>query len=135
MQQSLNFTACSNHQTRDQSDFEKMLRDHAEIYPTSQADIEFSFPILSSEEEELRLYFNWRPMTMSSVALEDPNVDAARDPIPVMPFTPKVELLMYALPHQQERMRPIVGSTNSVQKYGCQANLHGIACPVSQCAT
>jgi len=111
-----------------------MLRKHAEIYPTSQADIEFSFPIYSSEEEELRLYFNWRPMSMSSVALEDPNIDA-RAPVPFEPSIPRVELLMFALPHHQERMRPIVGSSNAVQKFGCQANLHGIACPVSPCDT
>jgi hypothetical protein len=43
---------------------------------------------------------------------------------------PEVEVLMYALPHHQERIRPSPGSTNAVQNIGCQAIIHGIACPV-----
>lgn len=44
---------------------------------------------------------------------------------------PPVELLMFALPHHQERLRPTAGSSNAVKNVGCQANLHGLACPVS----
>lgn len=130
------YIACDNHKPRDQKEFETLLRDHAEIYPTSKADIQFTFPVSSSEEEELRLTFNWNPMTMASVGFEDYDSKIPADKIPNIPLTsgplniPHTELLMYALPHHQERMRPIVGSSNAVQAHGCQSNLHGTACPV-----
>ena len=119
---------------------------------TARADIEFTFPVSSSEEEELRLIFNWRPATMSSIALEDvsdttadddddrtgttgPTMTGAADPAPVIaepPLigTPQTELLMFALPHHPERMRPTIGSSNAVQQFGCQRNIHGPTCPV-----
>ncbi|RYG65845.1 hypothetical protein EON64_11075, partial [archaeon] len=42
---------------------------------------------------------------------------------------PTVELLMFALPHHQERMRTIIGSSNMVQNAGCMPTIHGTACP------
>lgn len=47
---------------------------------------------------------------------------------------PPVELLMFALPHHQERLRPTAGSSNAVKNVGCQPNLHGLACPVRSIA-
>ena len=44
---------------------------------------------------------------------------------------PEIELLMFALPHHQERLRPTAGSSNIVKQLGCQRNIHGNACPVS----
>jgi hypothetical protein len=44
---------------------------------------------------------------------------------------PELEVLMFALPHHQERLRPTAKSSNAVKDVGCQASLHGIACPVS----
>jgi hypothetical protein len=44
---------------------------------------------------------------------------------------PEIELLMFALPHHQERLRPTGKSSNTVKNVGCQASLHGSACPVS----
>ena len=46
------------------------------------------------------------------------------------PHRPQIELLMFALPHHQERLRPTDFSSNEVKEYGCHANLHGTACPV-----
>ena len=43
---------------------------------------------------------------------------------------PPVEVLMFALPHHQERIRATEGSSNVVKDVGCQPNLHGVACPV-----
>jgi endoglucanase Acf2 len=45
-----------------------------------------------------------------------------------LPFT---ELLTFALPHHQERMRNTVESTNVVKTAGCMPTIHGMACPVS----
>lgn len=127
---------CENHAPRNQSEYEALLRKHSDIYPSSKADIQFTFPIVSQEEEELRLILNWKPAKMSDIAseganglsddaLEGPETDAAGLTIP------PVELLMFALPHHHERVRPTAGSSNVVKDVGCQANLHGVACPVS----
>ena len=43
---------------------------------------------------------------------------------------PRIELLMFATPHHQERLRPIVSSSNAVQFVGCTPTIHGQACPV-----
>lgn len=71
---------------------------------------------------------------MSDMATESSTSDVPRSYQPGTPAVqtiPPVELLMFALPHHQERLRPTAGSSNSVKKVGCQANLHGFACPVS----
>ena len=44
---------------RDNSAFMELLRIHADVYPTGKADVQFTFPVESAEEEELRLNFNW----------------------------------------------------------------------------
>lgn len=53
---------------RDQTEFITLLRKHAEVYPTGKADIRFTFPVQSQEEEELRLNFNWEPAYMGNLA-------------------------------------------------------------------
>lgn len=45
---------------------------------------------------------------------------------------PSEELLMFALPHHQERMRQTLLSSNLVQPYGCSPTIHGLACPVEK---
>lgn len=44
---------------RDNTDFMELLRVHSDVYPTGKADVRFTFPVESAEEEELRLNFNW----------------------------------------------------------------------------
>lgn len=78
----------------------------------------------SAEEEELRLIFNWKPKMMSNIASGGDSV-RSDTPGPL----PTVELLMFALPHHQERMRRTVQSSNMVQTAGCMPTIHGIACP------
>ena len=38
---------------------------------TAEADIQFTFPVQSSEEEELRLIFDWKSALMSDLAKFD----------------------------------------------------------------
>lgn len=102
---------------RDQRAFTKILRDHADVYPTGDSDIHFVFPVVSTEEEELRLQFNWMPASMKEL----------KGPLGVTPG-PLTELIMYALPHHQERVLPIVGSSNEVLDTGCVVTIHGNAC-------
>jgi hypothetical protein len=75
------------------------------------------FPVTSTQEEELRLQFNWKAASMKG--LKDPS-DIISSEAP--------ELIMYGLPHHQERVKPIVGSTNEVLKNACAATIHGPAC-------
>lgn len=44
---------------------------------------------------------------------------------------PEIELLTYAIPHHQERMRPTQESSNFVHSVGCTPTIHGTACPVT----
>jgi hypothetical protein len=108
------------------------------VYPTGKADIRFTFPDMSEEEEELRLLFNWQPAYMSTLAAQFTKTDdevAKTNQAPVVadPGTlgiPPVELLMYAIPHHQERIRPTLESSNIVHSVGCMPTIHGTACPV-----
>ena len=129
-------TDCENHEPRNQTEYETLLRTHSDIYPSSKADIQFTFPVVSQEEEELRLILNWKPSKMSDIAAEGMNglSDDALEGTETDGTgleIPPVELLMFALPHHHERVRPTEGSSNLVKDVGCQANLHGVACPVS----
>lgn len=49
---------------RDNSHYIELLRNHSDVYPTGNADVRFTFPVESAEEEELRLDFNWYVMMM-----------------------------------------------------------------------
>jgi hypothetical protein len=130
-------TDCEKQQPRDQSSYEKLLRNHADIYPTAKSDIQFTFPIESQEEEELRLILDWKPASMARIANETDDLSneytetiGVQDDSPVG-SVPEFELLMVALPHHQERVRPIVGSSNQVLDLGCGPTIHGKTCPVS----
>ena len=81
----------------------------------------------SEQEEELRLNFNWNPQYMSSLRGEQPVVLSDPDGT----GSPRIELLMYATPHHQDRMEPAVGSSNVISNYGCVPTIHGMACPVT----
>mmetsp|Transcript_31779 Transcript_31779/g.30301 ORF Transcript_31779/g.30301 Transcript_31779/m.30301 type:complete len:1026 (+) Transcript_31779:155-3232(+) len=113
---------------RDNSQYMELLRDHSDVYPTGKADVRFTFPVESAEEEELRLDFSWEPKLMSS--LHNGGDDDATSLTPMIGIPP-VELLMFAIPHQQERMLPTGTSSNTVHQIGCTPTLHGSACPVS----
>lgn len=125
-----NPTTCSElGKSWDQSDFMDLLRKHSDVYPTSEADVEFTFPVQSEVEEELRLIFNWRPALMSKLKdLQDddrfyPALNTQNG------LAPEIELLTYAIPHQQERLRFVIGSSNFVHQHGCVPTIHGQACP------
>jgi hypothetical protein len=44
---------------------------------------------------------------------------------------PDDEIIIFALPHHQERMRNTLESSNVVMTAGCMPTIHGVACPVS----
>lgn len=77
----------------------------------------------------LKLEFDWAPNLMSRVHLLAPDqyveVGAA-----VGNSLDGAELLLYAIPHHQERMTPVAESSNKVLSLGCTPTLHGTACPV-----
>jgi hypothetical protein len=132
---SSNYADCgSARQPRDNSDYETLLRSHSDLYPTSRADIEFTFPTVSDEEEELRLIFKWEPASMKKIKEFQDGDNYYLDP-PSEPATaqtaPEAELLMFAIPHHQERLRPITESSNQILSAGCMPTIHGTACPVS----
>ena len=105
-----------------------LLRKHSDVYPTGKADVRFTFPVESEMEEELRLNLNWEPGHMSSLANGgDDDMTSMTPDIGI----PEVELLMFAIPHQQERLISTEKSSNKVYNIGCTPTLHGIACPVS----
>lgn len=114
-----------------------MLREHSDVYPTGSADVRFTFPTESQEEEELRLNFLWEPALMSNIASDwAKKIAGDTDDIVKLDPTlandiPPVELLTYAIPHHQERMMPVAGSSNVVHSAGCVPTIHGTACPVS----
>jgi hypothetical protein len=100
----------------------------------ARADIEFTFPIESKEEEELRLIFKWEPALMQKVGAPESLADFYSDPpLEIFPAQsiPSTEILMFALPHHQERLRTTIESSNKILKPGCMPTIHGIACPVS----
>lgn len=129
---------------RNMSSFESLLRQHKDLYPTAKADIEFTFPVASTESEELRVNFNWEPRSMQELATlqsEDGSDPAStsssmaggstKAAAPVL-GTPRLEVLMFALPHHQERVRSVIGSSNKImyETQGCTPTIHGYACPI-----
>lgn len=116
-----------------------LLRAHVDAYPTGKADVRFTFPVYSEDEEELRLNFNWEPALMSQISEDYGQSDddvSKFNQVPIAPGPgnlgrPPVELLMYAIPHHQERMQPTLESSNKVHHVGCMPTIHGMACPVS----
>lgn len=122
-------TDCSAlRKSTDQTEYMQLLRNHSDIYPTGKADVRFTFPVESEEEEELRLNFNWEPAHMSRLA--NGGDDDMTSITPIL-SRPEVELLMFAIPHQQERMQSTEQSSNKVYNIGCTPTLHGVACPVT----
>jgi endo-1,3(4)-beta-glucanase len=90
--------------------------------------------VKSQEEEELRLIFNWHEASMSDIDNELPQPESnlpTNDPTDPIgdESLPDVELLMFALPHHQERMKKTLFSSNNVHGAGCMPTIHGIACP------
>ena len=84
------------------------------------------------EEEELRLNFNWEQTSMSDFAATDAPDDFAY-PTYVGKNNVNVnfDVLMYGIPHHQERLQPTAEITRlKVHAEGCTPTLHGMACPI-----
>ena len=108
------------------------------------ADIEFTFPVDAGKDEELRLIFDWKAASMRDIGKSTSGSDApvqslkknnnptfvpGRVDQPTYPSS-ATELLMYATPHHQERVRATADSTNQVLDVGCNPTIHGHTCPV-----
>ena len=78
----------------------------AYLVSIGKANIEFTFPVKASTEEELRLNYNWHPAYMSQLNGEVPAVTTLAN------GNPRVELLMYATPHHQGRLEAAVGRSS-----------------------
>lgn len=95
--------------------------------------MEFTFPVQSSEEEELRLIFNWHAASMKA-DFSDAVSTSTTSTIPSIGdgHIPETELLMFALPHHQERIQTTLFSSSIVldQSSACQPTIHGMACPL-----
>lgn len=141
---------------RNSLEYENLIRQHAEVYPSGAANIEFSFvsedKSRNTSDDVASFSFNWAPVTMSSgnTPREDfgPNIPTgnvtngdyhmANRPSEVnsnksssAPNKPNEvsALLMFALPHHQEAFQSALVSNNTVLSIGCIQTLHGLACP------
>lgn len=90
----------------------------------------FTFPANHKADEVLDLEFEWWPITFQQWH-ENKQLGVVSSPSPPELSIPRVELLMYALPHHQERLHAKVGSSNAVLDIGCYPTLHGRVCPVT----
>lgn len=117
---------------RNTDEFTDLIRRHSDVYASGNANIEFQMPRKSAEEDELSLRFNWAPDLMSRISLLGPDqfTETGSKLVPNPALSSSVELLMYAIPHHQERMTTLPDSTNQVLRVGCVPTLHGQACPV-----
>lgn len=107
-------------------EFADLLRVHADVYPTDNADVHYSWPDIERhssaryfmvDESPMTLVFDWGVKDMTRLNSE-----------------PTTEVLMYALPHQLDSLVANAASTNAkfeTQTHGCVQTLHGRACPVA----
>ena len=105
-----NVNFCNQNQARDQSTFMSVLREHAEVYPTSPtvkyefADPEGGLKPDTPDSKSASLYFDWNARSFGGKSDK--------------------ELLMFALPHHVDIM-----DSNEVVGH-CFRSLHGNACLV-----
>jgi len=114
---------CQQNQPRDQSTFVSVLRDHANVYPTSPA-VTYAF---SNPEGGLTpdapngksayLFFDWGAKSFQ-VTQEQEEED------------PSKELIMFALPHHVDILRGMDGRSSNEVIGHCIHSLHGNACLV-----
>jgi len=110
-----NVNFCNQNNARDQSAFRTLLRDHAEVYPTSPSvKYVFSDPVgglrpESPDGKSAYLFFDWEARSYRGNATK--------------------ELLMFALPHHIDILRLHGRSSNEVVGH-CVHSLHGNTCLV-----
>jgi hypothetical protein len=137
----INNVDCELNKARDKEDYKNLIIEHADLYPTPQAEIGLRYPKQfreSSEDvEEYVIQYLWNPSSMKALS---GNIDATTgsdeggDSTSDNPMKiPKTELLMLSVAHHQELMVGVIGSSNTIlkdPKY-CTSSLHGMMCPVS----
>lgn len=128
---------CRLGQPTDNNKYMDLLRNYSEFYPTGYAEIGFTFPSESRIEEELGLNFNWAQVSMTSFSNSLPkNKFHYNDKFGVAKqnfneMIPEGEILMFGIPHHQERLRKTSESNIVIYREGCTPTLHGQACPIS----
>jgi len=142
----LNVQYCENNIKRDKQEYMRLLREHSNIYPgTPSVSYAYSSPVrFKAEPKTSYIYFDWSPRSMTRDALEykmSVNESSDISTEEGIWFAPqssvlglsneKKELLMYALPHHTDILRPLPDiSSNTVLEH-CVQSLHGNACLVS----
>jgi len=96
--------------------FANLIRSHSNVYPTGGAKVNVAFP-------SGIIVFDWKPAYMNRLG-------TPRDIHQKINSATREELLMYALPHQQDQLIPQIGSSNEVLDHGCVPTLQGEVCPV-----
>lgn len=123
---------CEFGKRRDETGYKNLIIEHADTYPTSEADIDVEYPIISSSndialedientnKESYLLRYNWKPNSMRNLR-DKKNVRIPSE-------TP---LLMFALPHHSKLLYPTVDSSfQYISNIGCTPTLHGSICPI-----
>lgn len=135
-----NANYCQQGELRDKQEFTQILRDHADIYPSDPSvSYAYSSPVtVVPDTKSAYIYFDWSPRSMKAdvldymSSLEESQNQAGKwwaRPQILGASKQKTELLMYALPHHIDIMRPIADlSSNSVVANNCVQSLHGNAC-------
>ncbi len=125
---------CDGSNPRDQMEYIALLRNHADAFPTGQADIRFTLSSTSEDEEQIRLIFNWNPPSMSQLTTSGSTGtggvgDFGKGALPN--GIPAIELIMFATPHHQKCLQCTLHSSNEVIVYNfCFPAIHGNACLV-----
>lgn len=124
-----NVNFCHQNQPSNQSDFMSILRDHADVYPTSpKVQYAFSNPIgglmpESPDGKSAFLLFDWAAKNFGQSAAKDAEADAGD--------SSQKGLIMFALPHHLDSLREVDGKVNTRVLDGhCANSLHGHACLV-----
>ena len=136
-----NVNYCEQGQKRDKEDFTQVLRDHADVYPSNPSvSYAYSSPVgLKPDTKSAYIYFDWSPRSMKRDVLDySSTVKESRNQAVKWWAQPQIlglskqkkELLMYALSHHVDILRPLAEkSSNSVVGH-CVQSLHGNACLV-----
>lgn len=102
--------------SRDQTSFFSELINHANIYPTAEAEVDYA---VDSTANTVTVTFDWKAAKMSEMKSSTNAITRQ---------STETELLTYALPHQQKQLS---SATNPVLSAGCTSTLHGYACPTT----
>eukprot|EP00536_Pseudo-nitzschia_multiseries_P014448 jgi/Psemu1/214718/e_gw1.705.41.1 len=97
-----------------------LLRKHADTYPGRDTSVDYIFMPAKNGEDEAKMFFDWDAKRMSDLYPENSHTTSSLS-------TNESELLMFALPHQIDRLPESVLPNN--ERY-CKSSLTGPTCIV-----